>query len=113
MTADSRDPRQSAFRATFLLDLDPRHAETLRRLGGLLEELFRNLENDAEAADLRLMEEAWEADLRHLVRYLSVMGRHRTASQLSPEEGRIAERAGRWAEWLRQALEEDREEKSS
>src|SRR5436190_12784958 len=85
---------QAAFRATFPLQLDPQYREALERTGWLLENLFRNLESDAESAgDLDAQMGAVATDLRHLAGVLSWIGRHQTASELSPAETPIAQRA--------------------
>lgn len=99
---------QAVFRATFLLNLDPAHAETLRATGDLLEFLFKNLENDAEseAAHLQLHEQAVVADLRYVADRLGWIAKHATASELSVDQFAIADRATALAPRLLRLLEE-------
>jgi hypothetical protein len=98
---------QAAFRATFLLQLDPQYREALERTGWLLENLFRNLENDAEsAADLDAQLGAVATDLRHLASVLGWIGRHQTASELLPAQTLIAQRAVDAASKVQRLIEE-------
>jgi hypothetical protein len=99
---------QAAFRATFLLNLDPGHAETLRATGDLLEFLFKHLENDAESetAHLQLHEQAVVADLRYAANRLGWIAKHTTATELSVEQFAIAARATALAPRLLRLIEE-------
>lgn len=107
MTSLNR-PESPAFRASFLLYLEPQHRELCERLGELLEGLCRDLVvNDMEWVP-ELPEEvaAVVTDLRRSAIALTWIGRLQTASALAPADLRVAQLAADVAPLLERLIQQ-------